>query len=72
MGWVRLEAITWERLGDALAERLAHLKPGDDSPWLRIAVDGAPAAQVALASSKAPAANLRSRFGVTADSPESA
>ncbi|MGW1399255.1 uridine kinase [Streptomyces sp. NPDC002405] len=44
MGRVRLQAITWERLGDLLAERLLGLKPADGSPWPRIAFDGAPAA----------------------------
>ncbi|MCX4574286.1 uridine kinase [Streptomyces sp. NBC_01571] len=42
---MRLEAITWERLGDLLAERLLDLKPDDGSPWPRIAFDGAPAAR---------------------------
>jgi hypothetical protein len=42
---VRLEAITWERLGDLLADRLLDLKPDDGSPWPRIAFDGAPAAR---------------------------
>ncbi len=45
MGSVRLEAITWERLGDRLADRLLDLKPDDGSPWPRIALDGAPAAR---------------------------
>jgi hypothetical protein len=45
MGRVRLEAITWERLGDLLAERLLDLKPADGGPWPRIAIDGAPAAR---------------------------
>ncbi len=45
MGRVRLEAITWERLGAVLAERVASLKPEDGSPWPRIAFDGAPAAR---------------------------
>ncbi|MGW5617735.1 uridine kinase [Streptomyces sp. NPDC003877] len=45
MGRVRLEAITWDRLGDLLAERLLDLKPADGSPWPRIAFDGAPAAR---------------------------
>ena len=45
MGRVRLEAITWERLGDALADRLLDLKPADAGPWPRIAFDGAPAAR---------------------------
>jgi len=44
MGRVRLEPITWERLGDLLADRLLDLKPRDGSPWSRIAFDGAPAA----------------------------
>ncbi|MEV5784787.1 uridine kinase [Streptomyces sp. NPDC048448] len=42
---MRLEAITWERLGDLLAERLLDLKPDDGGPWPRIAFDGAPAAR---------------------------
>ncbi|WP_314222354.1 nucleoside/nucleotide kinase family protein [Streptomyces zaehneri] len=45
MGRVRLEAITWERLGDLLAERLLDLKPDDGVRWPRIAFDGAPAAR---------------------------
>ncbi|MFE2828507.1 uridine kinase [Streptomyces sp. NPDC059271] len=44
MGRVRLEAITWERLGDLLADRLLDLKPADGGPWPRVAFDGAPAA----------------------------
>ncbi|MEU5364473.1 uridine kinase [Streptomyces sp. NPDC005925] len=42
---MRLEAITWERLGDLLAERLLDLAPADGSPWPRAAFDGAPAAR---------------------------
>ncbi|MFF8589858.1 uridine kinase [Streptomyces sp. NPDC015220] len=42
---MRLEAITWERLGDLLAERLLDLEPGDAGPWPRVAFDGAPAAR---------------------------
>jgi hypothetical protein len=42
---VRLEAITWDRLADALADRLLDLEPADGSPWPRIAFDGAPAAR---------------------------
>ncbi|MFE4019745.1 uridine kinase [Streptomyces sp. NPDC059101] len=41
---MRLEAITWERLTDALAGRIDRLTAHDGSPWLRVAVDGAPAA----------------------------
>ena len=44
MGPVRLEAITWERLGDHLADRLLDLKPDDGGTWPRVAFDGAPAA----------------------------
>ncbi|MDF3301979.1 uridine kinase [Streptomyces tropicalis] len=45
MGPVRFEAITWERLGDLLAERLLDLAPGDGGTRPRVAVDGAPAAR---------------------------
>ncbi len=41
MGLVQLEAITWERLTEALAAHVDGLK---DGPWLRVAIDGAPAA----------------------------
>jgi hypothetical protein len=62
MGRVRLEAITWERLGDLLAERLLDLKPDDGSPWPRIAFDGAPAARPGdLASRVAEALRARGR-----------
>ncbi|MEN8653413.1 uridine kinase [Streptomyces sp. 21So2-11] len=44
---MRVEAITWERLTDALADHLAALKPADGGPWLKAAVDGAPAARTA-------------------------
>ncbi|MEU9120692.1 uridine kinase [Streptomyces sp. NPDC048506] len=40
---MRLEAITWERLIDALAERLATMEAADGSRWLRVGIDGAPA-----------------------------
>lgn len=42
-GRVRLEAITWERLGDLLADRLLDLRTADGGPWPRVALDGAPA-----------------------------
>ncbi|WP_345623318.1 uridine kinase [Streptomyces ziwulingensis] len=42
---MRWEAITWDRLGDQLAERLLDLKPADGGTWPRIAFDGAPAAR---------------------------
>lgn len=41
---MRLEAISWDRLVDRLAERALELKPADGSPWPRIAFDGAPVA----------------------------
>src|SRR5690606_32895998 len=44
-GRVRLEAITWERLGDLLADRLLDLRTADGGPWPRVALDGAPAAR---------------------------
>lgn len=41
MGPVRLEAITWERLTEAVADTVMALEAEDGSPWLRVAVDGA-------------------------------
>jgi hypothetical protein len=68
MGRVRLEAITWERLGDRLAERLLDLKPADGSPWPRIAFDGAPAARPGdLAERVAEALRLRGRASRVVD-----
>ncbi|MFH8370808.1 uridine kinase [Streptomyces sp. NPDC018031] len=42
---MRLEPISWERLTDALAGHLAAAGAADGGPWLRVAVDGAPAAR---------------------------
>ena len=42
---MRLEAITWERLADLLADRLLDLRPDDGGSRPRVAVDGAPAAR---------------------------
>ncbi|UCM87285.1 nucleoside/nucleotide kinase family protein [Streptomyces marincola] len=42
---MRLEAITWERLAAALAERVAALRPSDEGGWPRVLIDGAPAAR---------------------------
>ncbi|MFD8552169.1 uridine kinase [Streptomyces fradiae] len=42
---MRLEPITWERLTGALAAHLDALAPADGGPWLKVAVDGAPAAR---------------------------
>ena len=44
-GGVQLTPITWPRLAEALAERLASTEP--PGPWWRVAVDGAPAAGTA-------------------------
>jgi hypothetical protein len=44
-GRVRWEAISWERLTDAIADRICDLEARDGGPWLRVAVDGAPAAR---------------------------
>ena len=59
---MRLEAITWDRLGDRLAERLLDLAPADGSPWPRVAFDGAPAARPGdLAERVGEALRLRGR-----------
>ncbi|MBQ0830408.1 uridine kinase [Streptomyces tagetis] len=59
---MRLEAITWDRLGDRLADRLLDLEPADAAPWRRVAVDGAPAARPGdLAERVAEALRLRGR-----------
>ncbi|WP_120724437.1 uridine kinase [Streptomyces hundungensis] len=59
---MRFEAITWERLTDALAERAMETKTADGGPWLRIGIDGAPAARPdALARLLADALRLRGR-----------
>ncbi|NEB78187.1 uridine kinase [Streptomyces sp. SID14478] len=63
---VRLEAITWERLGDALAERLLDLKAADGGPWPKVAFDGAPAARPGdLAARVAEALRVRGRTSLT-------
>ncbi|MCX0243250.1 uridine kinase [Streptomyces drozdowiczii] len=59
---MRFEAITRDRLTDALAAHADALEPADGGPWLKIAVDGAPAARPAdLAESVADALRLRGR-----------
>ncbi|MEU1128154.1 uridine kinase [Streptomyces sp. NPDC005899] len=42
---MRLEPITWERLAHSLAEHADGLRPADGGPWLKVGVDGAPAAR---------------------------
>lgn len=59
---MRLEAITWERLTEELAERALRTEADDGSPWLRIGVDGAPAARPGeLAERVGDALRLRGR-----------
>ncbi|MFE1921878.1 uridine kinase [Streptomyces asoensis] len=59
---MRLEAITWERLGDLLADRLLDTEPQGGGPWTRVALDGAPAARPAdLAERIAEALRTRGR-----------
>ncbi|MEW2525062.1 uridine kinase [Streptomyces sp. NPDC047071] len=59
---MRLEAITWERLTDALADRLLELAPTDGGDWPRVAFDGAPAARPGdLAERVADALRVRGR-----------
>ncbi|MFF3287633.1 uridine kinase [Streptomyces sp. NPDC003023] len=59
---MRLEAITWERLTEELAERALRTGADDGSPWLRIGVDGAPAARPGeLAERVGDALRLRGR-----------
>lgn len=61
-GPVRLEAITWERLTDTLADRLLGLEPRDGGAWPRVAFDGAPAARPGeLAAAVAEALRVRGR-----------
>src|SRR5687767_609684 len=62
MGRVRFDAITWERLGDLLADRLLDLKPADGGLWPRVAFDGAPAAHPGdLAARVSEALRIRGR-----------
>lgn len=62
-GRVRLEAITWKRLTDKLADELAGMTAQDGSPWLRVGIDAAPAARPGeLAGRLAEELRLRGRF----------
>ncbi|MER7518737.1 uridine kinase [Streptomyces sp. NPDC126499] len=41
---MRFEAISWERLTDAVVDRVDGAEPADGSDWLKVGIDGAPAA----------------------------
>ncbi|MFF0836566.1 MULTISPECIES: uridine kinase [unclassified Streptomyces] len=59
---MRLEAITWDRLAELLADRLLELEPADGGAWPRAAFDGAPAARPGdLADRVAEALRVRGR-----------
>ncbi|QGV81193.1 uridine kinase [Streptomyces ficellus] len=64
---MKFEPITWERLTDALAAHVDGLTPADGGgPWLKVAVDGAPAARPAEpAALLAQALRLRGRAVMT-------
>ncbi|MEU8676566.1 uridine kinase [Streptomyces sp. NPDC048560] len=63
---MRLEPITWDRLAEALAVHADTLKPSDGGPWLKLAVDGAPAARTGeLAERTAEALRGRGRSVLT-------
>lgn len=56
---VRYEPITWERLTESLADRIADT---DTGPWCRVALDGAPASRPGdLAARLAEALRVRGR-----------
>ncbi|MBX9425868.1 MULTISPECIES: uridine kinase [Streptomyces] len=62
MSGTRYEAITWERLAEALAGHLDTATPGDGGDWLKVGLDGPPAAPGAeLAALLAEALRARGR-----------
>ncbi|MEW2548799.1 uridine kinase [Streptomyces sp. NPDC047002] len=65
---MRLEPITWERLTEALADRLLKTEPHDGGARLRVGLDGAPAADTGRpAAALAEALRLRGRPSVVVD-----
>jgi hypothetical protein len=59
---VRFEAITWERLSEALAAHVDGSVPGDGGDWLMVGIDGPPAAPTGeIAERVADALRLRGR-----------
>ncbi|WP_435837850.1 uridine kinase [Streptantibioticus parmotrematis] len=62
MAGVRFTPVSWPRLTDALADRIAALDPLDGAAWPRVVVDGAPAARTGeLADALAEALRTRGR-----------
>ncbi|AKH81804.1 uridine kinase [Streptomyces sp. CNQ-509] len=65
---MQLEPISWERLTEALAERIAETKAADGGLRLRVAVDGPPAAGPgALAARVGDALRVRGREALVLD-----
>ncbi|WP_418956420.1 uridine kinase [Streptomyces tritici] len=59
---MKFEAITWERLTEAVAGHVDAAEPGDGSAWLKVGVDGAPAAPTGETAGRiADALRLRGR-----------
>ncbi|MEU6880592.1 uridine kinase [Streptomyces sp. NPDC046712] len=59
---MRFEAITWERLSEALAGHVDGMAPGDGGDWLKVGIDGAPAAPTGETAERiAEALRLRGR-----------
>ncbi|MFF0447824.1 uridine kinase [Streptomyces sp. NPDC004609] len=62
---MRLEAITWERLTEAIADKVLETEAEDGGSWVRIGVDGAPAARGGeFAGRVEEALRLRGRGGI--------
>lgn len=62
MGGVRLTPVTWERLTEAVVDRVLELKPDDCGERPRVAIDGAPATRPdALGEALAQALRLSGR-----------
>ncbi|MFI1012220.1 uridine kinase [Streptomyces sp. NPDC020965] len=65
---MRVEPITWERLTEAVVDTVVATRAEDGSPWLRVGVDGAPAARGGeFAERVGEALRLRGRRGLTID-----
>lgn len=63
---MRLEAITWDGLADALSAHIDGLTPADGGAWLKAGIDGAPAARTGeLADRVAQRLRVRGRAVLT-------